>query len=290
MKALFLALFLLSSHLFASEALTTNSMNDAFLKVEEKSHQYGRDKVLLVFDIDNTLLTATNDLGSDQWYSWQEKIMKDPNCRPACVSTNIDELLKAQGVLFKLVKMRATETTLATRIKRLQSTGQKVILLTSRGPGFRNLTEASLLENGMKFSDSTFNKGKDTMALYLPYDINNLPGSGLTQYDVDTAGLKAARPVSFQNGIYMTAGQNKGVMLKTLLNRYKKDFKAIIFVDDHQRHVDRMQAILGNLSDVTTYRYSKMDPEVERFNAMDKTDIIARWLKLEKALNERVAQ
>ena len=79
MKSLFLGFLLLSSQLYASEALTTSSMDEAFAKVEEKSLQYGRENVLMVFDIDNTLLTTTTDLGSDQWFSWQEKIMKDPN-------------------------------------------------------------------------------------------------------------------------------------------------------------------------------------------------------------------
>jgi hypothetical protein len=286
MKSLFLGFLLISSQLYASEALTTSSMDEAFAKVEEKAQQYGRENVLMVFDIDNTLLTTTTDLGSDQWFSWQEKIMKDPNCKPTCVSTNVGELIEAQGVLFTLGKMKATEENLAAKIKQLQTSGQKVILLTSRGPDFRSLTETSLSKNAMVFSASTLNQTSDVTGTYLPYDIKNLACSGLTQADVDSAGLKDARPVSFQNGIYMTAGQNKGVMLKVLLNKYKQNYKAIIFADDHQRHVDRMQAIMGNISDVTTFRYAKMDPEVQRFNEMDKNEVVQNWLKLQATIKE----
>jgi len=261
-------------------------MDEVLFKVEEQATKYGRSQVLLVFDIDNTLLTATNDLGSDQWYSWQEKMMKDPNCRPTCVSTNVDDLIRAQGLLFTLGKMKATETELAEKIKKLQAKGQKVILLTSRGHNFRSLTEASLAANDMQFANSTLHTSKDLNVSYLPYDITRPEQAGLNQADIETAGLKAARPVSFQNGIYMTSGQNKGVMLKVLLNRYQKNYKAIVFADDQQRHVDRMQAIMGTLSDVTTYRYSKIDPEVERFDRMDKIKVIQDWAKLEKTVQE----
>ena len=286
MKALFLGLILLSSQLYASEKLVTASMDEVFAKVEQKSQALGRSNVLLVFDIDNTILTSVNELGSDQWYSWQEKIMKDANCKPACVSTVTEELIQAQGLLFTMGKMRATEATLAEKIKKLQAEGQSIILLTSRGPDFRSLTEASLRNNGMDFSVSTLNASKDVTGTYLPYDINNLACSGLTQTDVQVAGLQSARPVSFQNGIYMTAGQNKGVMLKVLLKKYKKNFKAIVFADDHVRHVDRMQAIMGEIADVTTYRYAGIDPDVERFNASDKTKIIQDWMKLKETMME----
>lgn len=270
----------ISSCAMASEALTSASMDEVIAKVEEKSAQYGRGNVLVVFDIDNTILTATNDLGSDQWYSWQEKIMKEPNCRPLCITNDPNKLIEAQGLLFSMMRMVPTENDLALKIKNLQAKGQKVILLTSRGSDFRSLTELSLSQNNMNFSSSSFLPTADVAGTYLPYEIGNLSRYGLTDTDVQTAGLKDARPVSFMNGVYMTAGQNKGVMLKVLLNKYRRNYKAIVFADDHQRHVDRMQAIMGNLADVTTYRYSKIDPEVEKFNASDKRSVTERWYKL----------
>jgi hypothetical protein len=78
-------------------------------------------------------------------------------------------------------------------------------------------------------------------------------------------GYKKPRPVSYMNGVFMTAGLNKGIMLKTLLYKTKSKFKAIIFADDHIKHTKRMQQILGDDVDLTTYRYSKIDPQVEAF-------------------------
>ncbi len=286
MKALFLALSLISFQALASEALTTDSMDEVIAKVEEKSQQYGRENVLMVFDIDNTILTSVNDFGSDQWYTWQEKLSATPNCQPACVSNDFNELIAAQGLLYTIGQMKATESDLAVKLKALQAKGQKIILLTSRGPEFRSVTEAALAKNGMTFEKSTIGQAGKKTSTYIPYDIKKIEAAGLNQNDVAAAGLKEARPVSFMNGVYMTAGQNKGVMLKVLLNRYKKDYKAIIFSDDLAKHVQRMQAIMGNISDVTTFRYSKIDPEVERFEAMDKTEMIEKWTKLKNTIKE----
>src|SRR3989338_3278004 len=110
MKTMFFSLLLMAQSVLASEALTTNVMDDVFKKVAEKSQEFGRQNVLLVFDIDNTILTAENDLGSDQWFSWQEKIIKEPGCAPQCITTDINKLIEAQGTLFVLGKMLPTET------------------------------------------------------------------------------------------------------------------------------------------------------------------------------------
>jgi hypothetical protein len=40
-------------------------------KIIELGKTYGPKNVLLVFDLDNTLLTANQPLGSDPWYNWQ---------------------------------------------------------------------------------------------------------------------------------------------------------------------------------------------------------------------------
>ena len=286
MKQFIFLFVLLTQIAFASEALSTNSMDDVVLKVKDKVSSFGKDNVLVVFDIDNTLLTSVNDLGSDQWFSWQEGLIKDPNCKPACVASDFGKLLEAQTLLFTIGKMKATEAELPSKIKDLQNLGVKIILLTSRGSDVRNLTESALRKNGFNFASSTINPAQDVPGDYLPYGLTELSRSGLTPEDVKTASLGQARPVSFMNGVYMTSGQNKGIMLKVLLKKYKVNPKAIIFADDLQKHVDRMQAIMGNLTDLTTYRYGGVDENVKRFNENDKTQVINEWYKLQSVLKD----
>ena len=39
--------------------------------ISQKMKVYGVSKILVVLDIDNTVLTTDTDLGGDIWYSWQ---------------------------------------------------------------------------------------------------------------------------------------------------------------------------------------------------------------------------
>jgi hypothetical protein len=86
------------------------------------------------------------------------------------------------------------------------------------------------------------------------------------------------------NGVFMTSGLNKGIMLKSLLAKTKTKFKAIIFADDHKKHTVRMQAILGDTKgiDLTTYRYGAIDKTVKAFHASKKKESKAAWKSLNK--------
>lgn len=276
--------FFVTTAVGASEALTTNKFDEVFKRIEVESARHGREQVLVVLDIDNTILRMADDLGSDQWYSWQEEIMKDEQCEPGCITRDTATLLEHQGLLFAVGKMLATEPKLAESIRALQQSGQKVILLTSRGHDFRSVTEKALALNGFDFRSSQL--GYATAETYLPYDLARAADFGLTSEEVQQANLKAPRPVSYTNGIYMTAGQNKGIMLKTLLKRYGARYRSIVFVDDHQRHVDRMQAVLGDEVELTTYRYGGVDPLVTRFREGSKERVTKNWHKLTQTLRE----
>lgn len=269
-SVLFLAILLLTSISFASEALKTNSIKEVEKKVFEKVKKYGKRNVLVVFDIDNTLLKMPQALGSDQWFGWQYDncIKKTKELKDFCVARNMGELLDIQGQLFALSNMLPSENVTAQVIKNIQSKGIKLICLTSRGPNFRNATERSFKQNGMNFIKSAIGPSNGFAGTYIP------------------KGGK--RSVSYQNGIYMTSGQNKGHMLKALLKKTKAKFKAIVFTDDHQKHSDRMQAVVGKMRnmDLTTYRYGAVDSEVNAFKASDKSDVKSAWNDLREASNK----
>jgi hypothetical protein len=79
----------------------------------------------------------------------------------------------------------------------------------------------------------------------------------------------------------MTAGQHKGVMLRTLLHRTDSSFKAIVFVDDHKEHTVRVQAAFRDQPvRVVTFRYGKEDENVKRFIAGDKSAVSQAWSDL----------
>ena len=74
-------------------------------------------------------------------------------------------------------------------------------------------------------------------------------------------------------------------MLKALLHKTGDTFKSIIFADDHLNHTTNMQRILGQGSiDLVTFRYSKMDEEVSKFNQSDKKHVVKGWNILKEAV------
>ena len=109
--------------------------------------------------------------------------------------------------------------------------------------------------------------------------------------------LGRPRLVTYSNGIYLTAGQHKGYMLKTLLARADRgsksvdahaDFAALVFVDDHEKHTNRVHEAFRNSSlDVATFRYSREDGNVEKFKNSTKNHVVRDW-NLLKAFTETV--
>lgn len=288
----------------------TERTTDSFREVQAESlrlgRKYGNDKVLLVFDVDNTLLAMRQDLGSDQWFAWQESL---PATDPQSVG-DFPTLLRVQGLLFAVSSMRPTQPDQPEIVVQLQQAGFTTTLLTSRGFDFRDATRRELLANGYNFRKSALRVSYKRMALtpragfagpYCPYDVSQLGQSGISREeaekwlavrDSNPVQIKKPRLVSYNEGLYMTAGQNKGVMLRMLLHKSGKvgKFKAIVFVDDHPRHTRRIREAFANQSvEIVTFRYSREDANVRRFEASrngEKRRAAQLWRRLKQTLDE----
>ncbi len=246
------------------------------------------EKILLVVDIDNTLLAMNQDLGSDQWFSWQEGLLKNEPASPHLVAPEFEGLLRVQGILFGLGGMHPPDPNLPKMIARIQSQGVATVVLTSRGPEFRNAAERELKNNGYRF-DQPENRLEivEKRGNFRPYDAAKPDEHGLSQQTMEILG--DPRDVSYANGIYMTAGQHKGFMLKTLLARavsdekpdQKREFEAILFVDDHQKHTDRMHAAFqSDALSLVTFHYMQEDGNVANFDRSSKQHVIRDWNRL----------
>ena len=82
---------------------------DAALQLADR---HGRDKVLVVFDIDNTLLAMEQGLGSDQWYYWQKDLEKEDPCSGDLVNNRFS----VQGALYFASALRPTQPDVAEQI------------------------------------------------------------------------------------------------------------------------------------------------------------------------------
>jgi hypothetical protein len=213
----------------------------------------------VVLDIDNTLLAMEQGLGSDQWYYWQKSLEEEQPCSEERVA----DLIQAQGALFFASAMRPVQDNAAEQVQRMQDEGLRVIALTSRGPEYRLPTFRELRRNGFSFWPNAWP-----------------PARGYPETFVPEGGT---RPVLYEDGVFMTAGQNKGVMLKALLDKSGLPYPTlIIVVDDKQEYLNQMMgAFSWSETPVQAWRYTREEAQVAAFDSEQAT---AQWETLQAAL------
>jgi len=279
-----LILVLFSVNAFAHEKLAIREMSE--LKNLEERLSPEAKQTLFVFDIDNTLLKTKQDLGGDAWFSWQETLLKNSPADPDLVAGDFLGLLTVQGWLFALSQMVAPEPGTPELFRQIQDAGHPVILLTSRGADFENFTERELARNLYDPSRTALAPRRGFAARFLPYDREKPEQSCMSPEDVQRLNLPAAAPVVYRNGIMLTSGQHKGAMLRGLLCKVAKSFAQIVFIDDHQKHVDRVYAAYENQpGEVFSVRYTFMDPEVQAFHESDKSKVREQWKRLKEVIS-----
>jgi hypothetical protein len=270
-----------------SHITETDDFADVARAVRDYAERYGPRRVLLVLDIDNTLLAMRQPLGSDQWFEWQRFLIEHQPDSPHAVAGTFEGLLEVQGLLYNLGRMRPTQPDLPVLIARLQGRGIYTLVLTARGDEFRVATERELSRNGFDFAQSALPVRGIPQGLYLPYDLEDPEADGLTRREVAAFRLGAPRPVSYSSGIMMTAGQAKGAMLLSLLHRSVVATEAIVYVDDNIRHVGFVfAAIAGRGHEITAFHYTREDVNVKRFQYGDKGEVTRRWRTLKRVMNE----
>jgi hypothetical protein len=220
---------------------------------------YRAKSVIVVFDIDNTLLAMEQDLGSDQWYYWQKDLSVEDPCGPMLVA----DRFAVQGALFFASAMRTTQADAAEQVKRIQDAGITTIALTSRGSDYRLQTFRELRRQGISFWPAA-----------IP------PRRGWTETFLPNNGI---RPVLYEDGVFLTAGQHKGQMMKALLDKTGTAWPdVIILADDKKNNLDdMMDTFAGTGTRVHAWRYTREDAIVAAFNA---DEAASQWNALRPAL------
>lgn len=269
----------------ASEVRATKDFADIAAAVNRFVDQFGAEHVLLVLDIDNTLMSMNNDLGSDHWFEWQRYLLENEPKSNFLVADTFDGLLEVQGTLYRHGHMHPTQPDLPAIIAKLQGRGIATIILTSRGPEFRVYTERELKRCKYDIGATALPVNM-TSGTYLAYDPAKPEQDGLTAKEIELFDLQSPRPVSYANGVFMTAGQHKGIMLLTLLQHSPRDIQAIVYVDDNVRHVGNVfSAAIDRNLEVSSFHYQREDVRVQRFQYGNKCDVYCRWRKLSRTLD-----
>lgn len=221
----------------------------------------GKKDILVVFDIDNTLLAMEQGLGSDQWYDWQKHLSEEDQCNPR----NVGDRFAVQGAMYFVSAMRLTQQDGARQVRAIQDQGVPVIALTSRGKFYRLQTFRELRRNNLDFSYSAPG-----------------PDGG---YDEPFVPVANGRLSLYENGVFLTAGQHKGQMLYALLEKTGTPLPAaIIMTDDKQNNLDAIKETFSALNiPVRAWRYTGEDKNVREFNP-DQAD--AQWKSIDDALRQ----
>lgn len=241
------------------DAVTT--MQQAADRIEDLSPL---DRTLVVFDIDDTLLTTPRlgsgehvFFGSDRWYLWQDA---KPNLSPdkASGAEVVPCLFDVIAMNYELGLQEATEPQAPAIINALP---YDRMVLTSRSADYREATERQLAVAGYP------------MPVFPP--LGSVPGGFGYKSDVNGA------LVTYANGILMTKGGNKGRMLKELLARpeMKLAYDTVVLVDDSQDKLENMSdALVGTGVSFVGLRYEGVKPyPLPPVTAAEKQQAATSW-------------
>lgn len=208
---------------------------------------------IIVMDDDDTLTTmpcsqsprleTCQYLGGAAWYAWQsellEKYQKQGQISDYLVAKSKQELFEISSLLFAMSNMSYTEQDVPKVLNKLSAKGTRLMVETARSDSDLTSTirQFSALKSGNSDFMSTIQNSAPVFpegnipSLASPFNACNIPGS---------------TPISYRQGAMYLAGQNKGVMLKCLLNHYQDSsvaagdalpIKHIIFMDDTLQNV-----------------------------------------------------
>lgn len=225
------------------------------------AEKVGKDQVLMVFDIDNTILAMEQGLGSDQWYEWQKDLANHDQCNPE----NVGNRFAVSGALFFASAMRPTQENAASQVKIIQDSGIQVIVVTSRGHDYRLPTFRELRRNNYNFSRSAIG-----------------PPSG---YEQPFMPVENGRLSRYEDGVFLTAGQHKGQMLYALLQKTGTQLpRVVLMADDKQKNLDDVKQTFAALDvPVRAWRYTGEDDNVTGF---DSEKANAQWQLIDGALRQ----
>ena len=274
--------------------VSTDDFTEAQRQAEAFAEEFGPDCVLFVSDIDNTLLAMNQDLGSDQWFTWQSGLLSSDPQASQLAADSFPGLLQAQALLFSLSDMHPPQSSQPESLKAIQAQGIATMAHTSRGPDVRDVTLRELNDSRYDLAGHTINPQAGYAGSYLPYSVERIEDSGLTREEAlawlgKNRKISPPREVSFNEGVYMTAGQHKGAMLRMLLHKSEKSnhFKAIVFIDDTPKNVTSVREAFDNVEGVrvATFLYTHEVENVRQFNenADDrKTQTVQQWRRLSR--------
>jgi len=236
------AIFVLSRYLSKSYLYVTSSTASCLSIIietdqlnEVKSH-LGESDTLVLFDIDNTLVSPKGVVGTDQWFSYllQQKMNEGHEVNKA-----LDIILPFYRTVQNVVSEHLAEPIIPDLLNYLRDHAISTLALTARGYGISDRTIEQLEEAGVPLPFTEFvDKPLDLM-------FNSL--------------------VSYKQGIIFCEGgrNDKGQVLFSIMDMVGFKPKKIIFVDDKYSNLLSLEkACVERDIPFVGIRYSRFDNKV----------------------------
>lgn len=209
--------------------------------VSESKPPNNLSKKLVVFDIDNTLLNPSTDLGSDQWVSYKVKEGLDTGME---MQAAYDKVLPLYFHMCNYIELVPTEKKLVAEVRDIEKNCDHVICLTARSTCLAEKTFEQLDKNNLLF---------------------DVP-------EIDHEKLELPNGSLYQHGVLFCGHNCKGNILSKFLDAINYIPDEIIFVDDKEKNLTAVQGpIEGRNIKFTGLRYTGCDKRVAAFN-MDQAN------------------
>lgn len=252
--------FLFSLLIFGAIEPAYSSIEEihSFKQMENAILNKGRitpSETLLVFDIDNTLITPATDEGSDPWFyclydAFGKKPMEDPQWD--------SKILTLWNQTQNKIKVLPAEPIIPKWIKERQSEGFKTMALTARSYQILKVTLKQLHVAGIEMEKNS------------PYSNDMILSSKDLQ--VEKKGLFEKEPAHYTQGVLAVGESNsKGAVFTQFLKKISFAPKRVFFVDDKQKNVLTMDNEMAKTHlPFLAFRYGALDQRVTQFKCDHK--------------------
>jgi hypothetical protein len=206
---------------------------------------------LVIFDIDNTLAHPTQELGSDEWFSY------NVDSKMAAGFDNLTSVYYALPKAFYAqfnIPLEPTEPGIPELITYLINNNVAVMALSTRSLFIAERTLEQLDNININFF---------------------IPG-----VSPDDLVLPMKHPCFYKQGVLFGGNNDKGRVLTSFLKIMNYHPKKIIFIDDKMKHLVAVEKVAKTRClPFVGIRYSKCDEKVKNF---DPTQSDAQWRALTK--------
>lgn len=194
-------------------------------------------EMLVILDIDNTILQTAQLLGSDQWFDHRINEYQALMSREEAFEKTYGEWLAIEC----LTKVKLVEEQTAALISKLQQEGYTIMALTTRSVDLCFCTLRQFKSLGI--------------------DLSITPPSHGDFFFLNQ------RPLLYRRGILFTDGTNRGAALLKFLQKIHYSPKSILFINDKEVQLKEVESICKKTATpFVGLRYGYLDQKVKEFD------------------------